>query len=94
MSESKLQSEIIKFLKKKGCYVIKHNASPGVPTGCPDLSFYIEGMYGFIEVKAGPKSAYQPLQKEALEKLDGWSWAKRVDPSNWQIIKEELEQIL
>jgi len=94
MSEAKLQSEIIKWLKKKGCYVIKHNAGAGVPMGCPDLSFYLEGCYGFIEVKASKTAKYQPLQKETLTKLDDWSWAKRVDPSNWDEIKAELEQML
>lgn len=92
--EAKLQSEIIKYLKSKGCYVIKHNAGPGVPAGCPDLSFYLEGMFGFIEVKASKASPYQPLQKEALAKLDEWSWAKRVDPSNWLEIKQELGGML
>jgi len=92
--EAKLQSEIIKWLKHKGCYVIKHSAGPGVPAGCPDLSFYIEGMFGFIEVKAAPRSPYQPLQMETLVKLNEWSWARRVDPASWPSIKSELEQML
>lgn len=94
MSESQLQSEIIKYLKKKGCYVIKHSAHPGVPMGCPDLSFYYEGLYGFIEVKASKTAKFQPLQKETIEKLDNWSWAKVVYPNNWAEVKIELEAIL
>lgn len=93
-TESKLQSEIIKYLKTKGCYVIKHNAGAGVPVGCPDLSFYCEGFYGFIEVKASKASKFQPLQKEAIVKLDGWSWCKAVYPENWADVKVELEQML
>jgi hypothetical protein len=54
----------------------------------------LEGFWGAIEVKDGPKAKWQPLQKETLAKLDGWSWAKRVDPSNWPIIKEELDGLL
>lgn len=93
-SEAKLQSEIVKFLKSKGCFVIKHNAGNGVPTGCPDLSFYIEGWYGFIEVKATDRSPYQPLQERTLERLNGWSWARRVDPTSWEETKQELERML
>jgi len=94
MIEKKLQSEIIKYLKSKGCYVIKHNASPGVPVGCPDLSFYIEGFYGFIEVKASKTSRFQPLQKETIARLDGWSWGRVVYPGNWAEVKNELGEML
>jgi Holliday junction resolvase len=92
--ESKLQTTVIKWLRNQGFYVIKHNAGAGVPVGCPDLSFYIEGMYGFIEVKATSKSPYQALQKETIEKLDEWSYARIVHENNWQDIKKELETFL
>lgn len=92
--ESELQTTISKWLKGRGCFVIKHNAGPGVPTGTPDLSFYCEGFYGFIEVKARKTSSFQPLQKERIAKLDKWSWAKVAYPENWEEIKAELESIL
>lgn len=93
-SESKLQSEIIKYLKQKGCYVIKSRPGPGTPTGCPDIIFMLEGFWGAIEVKAGPSSRYQPLQKETLTLMNEWSWAKRVDTSNWLAVKAELGDML
>jgi len=92
--EAKLQSEIVKWLRHKGCYVIKTKPGVGVPVGCPDILFMIEGFWGGIETKRSKSAPFQPLQKETLKKLDAWSWAKRVDPSNWDIIKEELEIIL
>ena len=92
--ESKLQSTVIKFLRHKGCYVIKTRPGVGTPTGCPDVIFMLEGFWGGIECKASKTAPYQPLQKETLDKLNNWSWAKRVDPSNWDAIKEELEGIL
>lgn len=94
MIEKRLQSEIAKWLRSKGCYVIKHQAGMSVPTGCPDLSFYKEGFYGFIEVKSSKTARFQPLQKETIAKLDNWSWCKMVYPENWQEIKEELEVML
>ena len=92
--ESNLQSDIIKWLRGKGCFVIKHNAGPGVPKGTPDLSFYREGFYGFIEVKPSQKAPYQALQPERLKLLGDWSWSATVYPENWDQIKLELGAML
>ena len=93
MTEKKLQSDIIKYLKSKGCFVMKCGGA-GVPVGTSDLFFCIEGFYGFIEVKASEKSSFQPLQPEFLAKMKKWSWAEAVYPENWSVIKSELEGIL
>lgn len=94
MRESDLQKIIIKYLRSKGCYVIKHNAGPGVPVGTADLSFYIEGCYGFIEVKASKSSKVQPLQHNFINRMNEWSWARFVYPENWDEVKAELEEML
>lgn len=93
-AESKLQFEITKYLRSKGCYVIKTRPGPGTPKGCPDVIFMLEGFWGSIEIKKSPKAKYQILQEPTLKKLDDWSWARRVDPTDWPLIKEELEAIL
>lgn len=92
--ESTLQSSVIKYLKSKGCYVIKTKPGAGTPTGCPDIIFLLEGFWGALEIKGSPKAPYKPLQKETLEKFGNWSWAKRVDPNDWLTIRAELEKIL
>lgn len=92
--ESALQSTIRKYLKSKGCYVLVIRPQPGIPDGCSDIVFLLEGFWGAIEVKDSPTAKYQPLQKETLEKFNAWSWAKRVDPTNWATIREELELML
>lgn len=94
MSESSLQSEVIRYLRSKGCYVIKTRPGAGVPLGCPDIIFMFEGFWAAIEVKAGVRSPYKPLQLETLKKFNEWSWARRVDPGNWIEVKYELEKIL
>lgn len=96
MIEGKLQANIRKYLKGKGCYVLKTrpDARGSTPTGCPDIIFLYEGFWGAIEVKASPTEPYRVLQKETLEKLNAWSWAKRVDPTNWPEVKAELESML
>lgn len=92
--ESNLQSNIRKYLKSKGCYVLVIRPQPGIPDGCSDILFMLEGFWGAIEVKDSPTAKWQPLQKETLEKFDNWSWARRVDPTNWDTIKQELEGML
>lgn len=94
--ESRLQAKIRAYLRSKGCYVIKTrpDARASTPKGCPDIFFFKEGFWGAIEVKKDPKAPYKVLQKETLEKLDNWSWAKRVDPTNWPEIQAELEAML
>lgn len=96
MTESALQADIRKHLKDKGCYIIKTrpDARGSAPTGCPDIFFFKEGFWGAIEVKASPKAPYRVLQREVLEQLNDWSWAKRVDPTTWPAIREELDKIL
>lgn len=93
-AESRLQSDIRKYLRDRGCYVLVITGGPGIPDGCSDIIFMFEGFWGAIEVKASPTARWQPLQKETLEKLDDWSWARRVDPTNWGKVKTELERIL
>lgn len=94
MKESQLQAEIIRFLKKKKCYVIKTSPGAGTPVGCPDIIALLEGCFIAIEVKASAKSPFQPLQKETIKKLDDWSWCKAVSVDNWGEIRTELEHFI
>lgn len=94
MKESKLQAEIIKYLKHKGCYVAKMQAGPGVPVGTADIFFCLEGFFAFIEVKTSKTSKLQPLQAEFIKKMDEWSWAKIVYKENWTEVRRELDEML
>lgn len=94
MSEAKLQSEITRYLKSKGCYVIKTKPGMGIPVGCPDIIFLLEGFWGALEVKASLKANFKPLQEDTLLKLDEWSYAKIVFPEIWPDVKLELETML
>lgn len=92
--ESNLQSSIKQYLKGKGCYVLVIRPQPGIPDGCPDVIFFLEGFWGVIEVKKSPTAEYEPLQEVTLQRLGAWSFARRVDPTNWPTVKAELENIL
>lgn len=88
--ESKLQSQIIKWLKSKGAYVIKTKPGPGVPVGCPDVIFLYEGAWGALECKAAKTARFQPGQEATLAKLSQWSFAYKVYPDNWPKIQQLL----
>jgi hypothetical protein len=92
--EGKLQSEIIKWLKSKGAYVIKCKSGPGTPVGCPDIIFLYEGAWGAIEVKASKVSKFRPGQKPTLARLGAWSpFVYVAYPANWLEIKKELTNL-
>jgi len=89
--ESRLQTKVIKWLKEHDCIVIKLSATPGVPSGIPDVLFFADdGRWGFLEVKASPTAKFQPLQKKWIEKLDELGYASVVYPENWVDIQIEL----
>lgn len=92
--ESILQTKMIKWLKSQGCYVVKTQAGPGTPTGCPDILFFKEGFYGAIEVKASRTSKWQPLQRETIQKFDDWSFGTALYPENYDQVVAELELLL
>lgn len=93
-SEGKTQAKLIKYLKSKGCYVIKTSPGVGTPVGCPDVIALYEGLWIAIEVKSSAKAPYKPLQKETLAKLAEWSFTYVIYPENYDEIIRELDAIL
>lgn len=92
--ENKVQTDLIKFLRKRGCYVIKTKPGPGTPVGCPDVLALYEGFWAAFEIKGSKGARFQPLQKDTLARLNGWSYAVVVYPENYQEIIAELENLL
>ena len=92
--EAKFQSNIIKFLRSKGCVVLKYQQNATTRASVADLFFCKEGFYGFIETKASKTASLRPGQKEFIEKMNNWSYGKIVYPAIWEETKKELEEIL
>lgn len=94
--EKKVQTKLIKYLKKKGCYVIKTQVDGRglVPVGCPDVIALYEGWWGAFECKASAKAKFQPLQEYTIEKLNNWSIAMVVHPDNIDEVISQLEKML
>lgn len=94
MVEKRLQTKLIKFLKSKGCYVIKTRPGTGTPVGCPDVIALIEGAWLAFEVKSTEKSRFQPLQKTTIDKLDNWSYCKVIHSGNYDEVIDGLKDFL
>ena len=94
--EKKVQQKLIKYLKKKGCYVIKTQVDGRglVPVGCPDVIALYEGWWGAFECKGSAKAKFQSLQEVTIEKLNNWSIAMVVHPDNIDDVISQLEMML
>lgn len=92
--EGKFKTEVVKWLRSKGCFVWICKQDATTQKGVADLFFCIEGMYGWLELKATKNSPRRPGQEAFIHKMDEWSWAKVVWPEIWPEIQKELEQIL
>jgi Holliday junction resolvase len=93
-AEASLQARIIKYLERKGAYVIK-TGGPGTPNGCPDIiGLFDGGGWVALEVKASKTAKFQPLQKQTIEKLNEMYFSRVVSPETWDDVKAELENYL
>jgi Holliday junction resolvase-like predicted endonuclease len=91
--EKRLQSKIIQWLKSQGGYVIKAQAGPGVPVGCPDIICLYRERWCVIEVKADEHARMQPGQQATLDWLGGQNMhVYKAWPDNWLEVKSLLQR--
>lgn len=91
--EKKIQSEVVKWLKNRGAYVIKTRPGAGTPVGCPDIIFLYENVWGAIECKASAHAVFQPGQDYTLKTLcDLSKFVYVVHPENWPYVSEILSR--
>lgn len=89
--ERKLQSEIVRWLKFNGAYVIKTRPGMGTPVGAPDVFAFYHGKWLAIEVKAHAKAPFRAGQKATLNFLGSHNLHVYVAyPENWSSIKSRL----
>lgn len=94
MKEKDFQAKVIKWLKSKGCVVLKYQQNATTRSGVSDVFFCKEGFYGFIECKKAKNSPLRPGQKQFIDKMSEWSYGSIVYPENWESIKKELGEML
>lgn len=92
--EKDFQAKIVKWLRAKGCVVLKYQQNATTRASIPDILFLKEGFWGAIEVKKSRTAKYRPGQKETVAKMDAMSWARVVYPENWTEVQKELTEVL
>ena len=92
--ESDFQAKVVKWLKSKGCVVLKYQQNATTRAGIPDIIFLKEGFWGAIECKKTKNSPFRPGQKEMVKKMNEMSWATVAYPENWGDVRKELEEVL
>jgi len=85
MSESKIQSDIIKWLKSEGYYVIK--VIRANENGVPDIIFCKDGKFCAIEVKAKGNKA-SGLQKIHIDMINSSGGKAIVAYDLWTVMEE------
>ena len=94
MRESKFQSDFISTLRDMGCICLKQDPTTGKQKGIPDYLVIYKSRWMFLEFKANLSSPYRPLQREWLDRLSKWGYAKRICPETASMIKSEIERII
>jgi len=92
--EKDFQSKVIKWLKSKGCVVLKYQQNSTTRVGVADVFFCKEGFYGFLECKKSKNAPLRPGQKQFIDKMNEWSYGAIIYPENFDKIKKELGEIL
>lgn len=93
--ERDFQKNVIKWLRSKGCVVLKYQQNATTVAGVSDIFFCKEGFYGFIECKKSKNSSLRPGQQAFIDKMDEWSYGKIIWPGDrWEEAKKELDTLL
>lgn len=92
--ESKFQAEFISDLRDMGCVCLKQDPVIGRQKGVADTLVIYRSRWMFLEFKASLDSPYRPGQKEFLDKMGKWGFAKTIYPENADMIKSEIERII
>ena len=93
-NEKIFENKIKKYLRSKGCYVVKFFANSFTKVGVPDLICTVNGYFLAIEVKAqdGHPSELQLHNVEQIRKAGGFAYV--VYPSGWERLKAIIDGLL
>lgn len=85
MCESKIQTEILRYLERNGCYVVKVVLAN--KSGVPDILFCKDGLFYAVEVKATGK-------KKSTTKLQDWNLQKVIESGGKAIVTDKLSDVI
>jgi len=85
LCESKIQTEILRYLERNGCYVVKVVLAN--KSGVPDILFCKDGLFYAVEVKATGK-------KKSTTKLQDWNLQKVIESGGKAIVTDKLSDVI
>ena len=91
--EADFQAKFIKWARSKGFKCYKQQMNATTRAGTPDCIICYKKFYGFCEFKKSKDAAFRPGQKETLEELGKWTYARVVFPENFDTIMSELIEV-
>lgn len=94
VKESSFQTKVAKWLRSKGCKVIKYNQNATTRAGIPDLMFFKAGFWGWLEVKKAKNAPKRPGQELNVKWANENSYGRFCYPENFDEIKAELGEML
>lgn len=92
--ESKLQAEICKWLRSKGCFVWKCAENATTKRGVSDIFWAYKSTHGFLEVKAHEWSPYRAGQDTFLATHAPYCLATAVYKENLAEVFSKIEEKL
>lgn len=91
--EKDLQADFISWARKQGFKCFKQQMNATTRVGTPDCIICYKKFYGFCEFKRSKDAPFRPGQKETLEELGKWTYARVVFPENFDKIMSELIEV-
>ena len=91
--EKDFQKKFLSDLRKLGYKCFKQQMNATTRAGTPDCIICYKKFYGFCEFKKSKDAPFRPGQKETLEELGKWTYARVVFPENFDIIMSELIEV-
>lgn len=93
VKEADFQKKFLADLRKLGYKCFKQQMNATTRAGTPDCIICYKKFYGFCEFKKSKDAPFRPGQKETLEELEKWTYARVVFPENFDIIMSELIEV-
>ena len=92
--ESEFQSELIKEIKVRlpDCIVMKND--PDYIQGIPDLTILYSDRWATLECKRTNSSHKRPNQDYYVNKMNGMSFSRFINPENKEEVLDDLQRAL
>ena len=93
MLERNFQAKVIKYIVRRGGYVLNVAGGTQIPKGTPDLLVCWRGRFFALELKTDTGKTTELQKDKICEIRKAGGYARVLRPSDWESFKKELEDI-